>query len=206
MLFDGLGNHAPATIESLGDDEAICVSEPRRATEESLPAVTLLLGLPKGAKVDECVRMATELGVQDIALVVTEHAVPRWDASRSPSRLQRLSRIAGEAARQSERTDIPTVHPPRALAEWLPQVPATALRIGFYARGTSRLAPLQVEPAEVWCAIGPEGGFSDAEIHALSDGGFDLITLGEQVLRVQTAVPAALALINDRLASCRQRR
>ena len=49
----------------------------------------LVLGVPKGGKLDECVRMATELGVHEIALLQAERSLPRWDERRARSRIER---------------------------------------------------------------------------------------------------------------------
>ncbi|MGB5364685.1 MAG: RsmE family RNA methyltransferase, partial [Polyangiales bacterium] len=58
----------------------------------------------------------------------------------------------------------------------------------------------------VWCALGPEGGFTEEESLLFERSGFSLASLGTRVLRVETAVPAALAIVADRLGDLRQPR
>lgn len=204
VLFDGKGRAATARLESVSP-EVLCQAEPAVASETSRARIVLLLAIPKGSKLDDCVRMATELGVDEIALMQTERTVPRWDRERARSRVERLTRIAGEAAAQCERDDIPIVHAPRPLSSWLEEMPQDARGVLFAARALGALA-LEGSPEPVWCALGPEGGFSGEEIAIFERTGFSVASLGSRVLRVETAVPAALAIIGDRLGDFRQAR
>ena len=158
-----------------------------------------MLAIPKGAKLEECVRMATELGVDEIALMRSERTVPRWDPGRAKSRVERLSRIASEAAAQSERVEVPWIHAPRSCREWLESLPPTATGVDFGARARAELGMFAPGAEQIWCAIGPEGGFADEEIAQFLAKGFSLVTLGPSILRVDTAVAAGLALVQDRL-------
>lgn len=196
-LFDGRGRTSAARIESIAE-HITCVAEPPMTAEEVSTAIVLVLAIPKGATLDHCVRMATELGVARIALFQAERSIPRWDAKRATSRLQRLTRIAAEASAQSERADIPRVEGPQSLAAWLDTIPAAARRVVFGARATE---PLELAGAaeQLWCAVGAEGGFSDTELDTFNRAGFALASLGPRVLRVDTAVAAALSLVQDRL-------
>jgi len=197
VLFDGKGRAAPARLQSIGD-QVVCHAEPPEAAESRRARVVLMLAVPKGSKLDECVRMATELGVDEVALMHTERTVPRWDAERERSRVDRLTRIASEAAAQCERNDVPVVHGPQSCAAWVESMPEDAAGVVFWARAREALA-LDGTPEQVWCAVGPEGGFTDAEVALFERAGFGLASLGTWVLRVETAVPAALAIVRDRL-------
>lgn len=197
VLFDGKGLAAPARLESIAD-QVVCQASPSTATEGARARVVLLLSIPKGSKVDDCVRMATELGVDEVALMYTERTVPRWEPDRARSRVDRLTRIASEAAAQCERNDVPVVHPPRLCSAWLDQMPAHAVGVLFGARARGALR-LEGRPEHVWCALGPEGGFTDEEITLFKGAGFGAASLGAGVLRVETAVPAALTILRDRL-------
>jgi 16S rRNA (uracil1498-N3)-methyltransferase len=197
VLFDGKGRAASARLESVGE-HVVCRAETPMATEARRSRVILMLAVPKGAKLDDCVRMATELGVDEVALMYTERTVPRWDPERSRSRIDRLTRIASEAAAQCERNDVPIVHGPQSCGAWLEAMPERARGVLFGARARASLK-LDGTPEQVWCAVGPEGGFTDAEIALFEGAGFAVASLGTWVLRVETAVPAALTIIRDRL-------
>jgi 16S rRNA (uracil1498-N3)-methyltransferase len=199
VLFDGKGRAAPAQLESV-DDQVVCRADIPGPTETKRARVVLMLAVPKGSKLDDCVRMATELGVDEVALMQTERTVPRWDSDRTRSRLDRLTRIASEAAAQCERDDIPMIHGPLPFSAWLDKLPDDARGVLFGARAQEALL-LGETPEQVWCAVGPEGGFTDDEITLFEDAGFSIASLGTRVLRVETAVPAALALLQDRLGA-----
>jgi len=196
-LFDGAGRAALGRVRSIGET-VVCEASPAQSTGGASTRVVLLLAIPKGSKLDDCVRMATELGADEIALVQAERSVPRWDEPRTRSRMDRLTRIAAEASAQCERADIPVIRGPRTLAGWLDVIPSAAFRVVFGARAQGKLALAQT-PEQVWCAIGPEGGFSDAELRAFESAGFMVASLGRRILRVDTAVSAALAVVQDRL-------
>jgi 16S rRNA (uracil1498-N3)-methyltransferase len=197
VLFDGKGRAAPARLESIGD-QVVCQAETSRVTERGHARVILMLSIPKGSKLDDCVRMATELGVDEVALMYAERTVPRWDSERARSRVDRLTRIASEAAAQCERNDVPVVHGPQPCTTWLEEMPEDAVGVLFGARARGALT-FDSTPEQVWCALGPEGGFTDDEIALFEAAGFGVASLGTGVLRVETAVPAALTIVRDRL-------
>lgn len=202
-LFDGRGHEARATIVTL-DERVVCDCQRPADARSHGPRVVLMLAIPKGGKLDDCVRMATELGVDEIALVAAERSVPRWDSSKARTRLERLARITEEAAAQCERATLPLLHGPKTCAAWLESMPAGARGIVFGARAHDRLV-LGELPEQIWCAVGPEGGFSPAELDAFSEAGFALASLGPRVLRVDTAVAAALTVVQDRAAGTQPR-
>lgn len=204
VLFDGEGRAATARLKSVADD-VVCVAVPPVATATKRARIVLMLAVPKGSKLDDCVRAATELGVDEVALMQTERTVPRWDAERTRARLDRLTRIASEASAQCERDDIPIVHAPRPLCSWLEEMPASAKGLLFGARVEGAVT-LDRATGQVWCALGPEGGFTEEEILLFERSGFSVASLGTRVLRVETAVPAALAIVADRLGDFRQAR
>ena len=202
-LFDGAGRLANARIVSVAGfvecEAAAPVIADVRATR-----VVLMLAIPKGSTLDDCVRMATELGVDEVALMQAERSVPRWDESRARSRIERLTRVAAEAAAQSERADLPIIHGPASCPDWIARLPEDALGVVFGARAEGALRVTQT-PEQIWCAVGPEGGFADDELAAFQRAGFVVGSLGRSILRVDTAVAAALTLVQDRIASLQPR-
>ena len=202
-LFDGQGMQSDGEVLSV-DESVTCLAEPPTQARSSGARIVLVLGLPKGSKLDDCVRMATELGVHEIALLQAERSVPRWDDRRAQSRVERLTRIAAEAAAQCERADVPTIHRPRTVEQLLTEVPPSSVAVVFGARAEGALAFTEI-PEQVWCAVGPEGGFSDAEIGSFESAGFAVASLGPTILRVDTAVAAALAVVGDRLQALQAR-
>lgn len=178
--------------------EGLIVSRAARSTESPI-ALTLAQGIPKGDKLESVIRMATELGVQRIAPLITERTIARVDAARWEHRLARCRRVAKEAAKQSGRAVIPEIDRPQPLDGWVRQHRADLIvcvwegaRVGL----SSALLADRVERASV--VVGPEGGLSEAEVEALRSAGAVVAGLGPRILRTETAGPVAIALLQWR--------
>lgn len=184
-LFDGRGGEATAVLEA----EGARILE--RATRPEGPTLVLVQALPKGRKADDIVRMATELGATAVHFATTERSVPRLDRDRATQRLARWRKVAREAARQSERATVPEVLAPAPLDEVVARAPAEATKLVAWARG----GEAREAGEETWVAVGPEGGFSDAELAKLDAAGWARLRLARHVLRVETAAAAALAIL-----------
>lgn len=203
VLFDGEGHEADATIDAIGE-RVRCTAGPRRDARPDRPRVVLCQALPKGGKLDDIVRATTELGVAAIHLAHGARSVARPDEGRADKKLGRLAKIAREAARQSERADVPEIVAPAPLDDVAARAPAEAAKIALVVGAAASLdEALPPEAPEVWLVIGPEGGLAEAEVEALRARGFAAAGLGSAVLRVQTAAPVAVALAMARLGGLR---
>lgn len=196
VLFDGAGREADAVLL----EEGRCRVEATRTVQGPRPRVVLCQALPKGTKLDAIVRAVTELGVSAVHLVDAERSVAKLDEARAAKRLDRLARVAREAARQAGRADVPELVPPAPLAEVLARVPEGAARV---------VTVVGAEPGgalsgdEVWVLVGPEGGLSEAEVEAAREAGFSSRGLGPFTLRVETAAPVACALAREALSGAK---
>jgi 16S rRNA (uracil1498-N3)-methyltransferase len=206
VLLDGTGRLVAARVARLGEDhsELACESETTAAT--SGPQLVLLAGLLKGDKQDFVIQKATELGASAIVPVVCQRSVPQLGEERAEKRQQRWARIAVAAAAQCRRPDVPQVAGPTPLAEALrppTDSPATSLLLyeGVAPPLHTQLAAKACgAPAQVRLLIGPEGGFGESEVAAALLAGFAPCSLGPRVLRAETAVVAALAVLQYALA------
>ena len=189
--FDGSGSQARGVVASVGQDGVGLTLGPSTPSASEAPVrLTLAVALLKGDKLSDVVRPATEIGVTAFRLFVSTNCEAR---ELSSVRLQRLRRVAQEAARQSGRAVVPVVEPP---------VPFTALRLeGLVVVGdpasTTPLARLTgsqgwQSASEASVVTGPEGGLTDAEVQTLVAAGAEAVSLGPRVLRADTA-PVALA-------------
>ena len=164
------------------------VVERRDAAGEATHRLTVAQALLKGDGLEEVVRQGTELGVAAFRLVVTERCVARELSER---KLERLRTIARESAEQSERGRVPEVHPP---------VPLDAV----FTSGAALLAERSdgrrlrdLEPPAL-IVVGPEGGFSPAELDAAARSGVELAGLGPRILRSRTVAVAVAAAVLSR--------
>jgi 16S rRNA (uracil1498-N3)-methyltransferase len=144
--------------------------------------LTLAVAAPKGERTEWLVQKCTEAGVDRIVWLAAERSVVRWDGERAERHLGRLRRIATEAALQSRRVWVPVIDGPVPATEVLPT--AVIAEPGGRA----------VAAGDTAIAVGPEGGWSDAELK-LARGH---VSLGPNVLRVETAAVAAVTLMVDR--------
>ena len=148
----------------------------------ALPA-TVAFALVKGNKPELVIQKLTELGVDRIVPLVAERGVVRWDADKIERQMTRWHRIIREAAMQSHRTRLPTLEQPVDAAEWLHRPEVAAAHFGG----------LRIGPGDRSIAVGPEGGWSDAELEA---AGSRTVSLGDTVLRTETAAIAAATLLS----------
>ncbi len=162
--------------------------------------LTVFQGLPKGRKMDLIVEKLTELGAARVVPVALARSVPDYGADRGAKRLARWKALAYEASKQSRRTWLP------AISEVLTWKEALAALEGFkevlvpYEESKGlKLKDVFKTRGNTAVFIGPEGGFEDAEIDDLVKRGAKVFSLGDNILRTETAAIVASALILDRM-------
>jgi len=192
-VFDGQGGRFSAVVS--GDEVEIGAALPRDSRKLD---VVLVQAVAKGEKMDLVVQKATELGAARIVPLAAERGVVKLEGARRSTRADRWRRVAREAARQCGRADVPEVDAPLQWNDVFALLRTDAdrrallldpaehgLRLGDAVRGVSRSL----------VAVGPEGGFSPAERQRAVERGFLPVTLGNRVLRTETAGLAALAIV-----------
>ena len=202
IASDGAGHDYTVRLETLGDAVTGTVLEVAEHDAESPLAVTLLQGVPKGDRMENIVRAATELGVARVCPALTERTVVRLDAARWRERTRRWQRVAREATKQCRRAVIPTVDPPRPLAEWLAELAPADLGLCVWEGSVSSVATVlgrrERVPRSALLLVGPEGGLAQAEVDAARAQGMAVVSLGPRTLRTETAGPAVLAILQSR--------
>jgi len=143
------------------------------------PPITIAVATPKGDRAEWLVQKCTEIGVDRIALLAAARSVVHWDDERAARHVARLRRVAAEAAMQSRRVWLPELTGPHPATAVLPT--AVVAEPGGRALAAS----------DTTVAIGPEGGWSPDELALAAD----TVTLGPNILRVETAAVVATALM-----------
>ena len=184
-----------ARIVEAGKRSVRCEIAGERIQSEPGPRVVLVQCLPRAGKLDDIVRMTTEVGVHTIHLALSEWAVARRAADH---KLERLERIAVEAARQAEQAWLPNLTPPRPLSEVLAEAPEAAFRGALLERSETGL-PLEIAANEAWLVVGPEGGLSPRDRDEIARAGFQPASLGRSILRTETAAVVGVGMLADRL-------
>jgi len=201
-LFDGEGNASRASVIAIDAKRASCRVSPLGHAERDPRALHMVLGLPKGDKLDNAVRMLTELGAESIHIAQTERAVPR--PSEMQARLSRLTRIAREACAQSGQAYVPIVHAPASLDEIGQRAQPSATKwVLWEESATPRPRASEAAADQMWVVVGPEGGLTPREVQVLSERGFVELSIGPSILRFETAVVTAATLALDQLGRLR---
>ncbi len=204
IVFDGCGAEHQARI--LRYDKAGAVIELGLAIPTMAPPdlrVFLVQGIAKAERMDFAIQKATELGVAEIFPAYTHHSVVKLEPDRAQRRLIHWQRVAGSACEQSGRHFPPRIHGPEPLDACIRALPAGCVRLVFDPRGARPWPAPARKPDNVAALVGPEGGFSAAELDGLTRSGFRAIKLGEQILRTETAAIVACALLQSRWGSLR---
>jgi 16S rRNA (uracil1498-N3)-methyltransferase len=174
-VTDGVGSWRCCVFTGEGVDPSSEAFGERRPD----PPLTIAVAPPKGERLEWLVAKCTEVGIDRIVLLEAEHSVVRWTGERAERQLARLRRVAVEASMQSRRVWLPEISGPTRAVDVLPGL-AVAEPGG---------RPVAVD--DVAIAIGPEGGWSAKELEVAASS----VTLGPNILRVETAAVAAAALM-----------
>lgn len=186
VLLEGDGDEHRCRLDG---DELVVIGR-RPASGEPRHRLTVVQALLKGDGLEEAIRAATEVGVAAFRLVVTERTIAR---ELSPRKLERLRAVAREAAEQSERGVIPAVAPPEPLTGAIgPE------SVVLWERGAPDQPRLSAVDAPRSIVIGPEGGFTAAEVAAAERAGATLAGLGPRILRAASVAPVAAAIVLSR--------
>jgi 16S rRNA (uracil1498-N3)-methyltransferase len=198
LLCDGQGAEYTVKIARVGRSEIATeiVSQSRRVVHA--PQVTLGQGLPKSDKMDFIVQKATELGVSEIIPLRTERTIVK--VKDEEKRVMRWQKIAREASMQSSRVDIPVIGQIVSFKDFLrTQNPELrTLLLLPWEEGTQPIKEVlrtHTDVKKIILLIGPEGGFSTTEAEAAKESGFHLVSLGQNILRTETAAIAALSMV-----------
>src|SRR5438093_5231737 len=186
-VFDGNGSVCTAGVESVTKRETIArVMQSRQVSPPSLELI-LAMSMIRIPAFELALKKAVEVGVTRIvpftaarSNVVPGHRHDRW------------MRIIIEAAKQSKQYYLPRLDEPCAFTEVL-SLPAPS-KIIFAERGGSPLKPA-LAGSPVLYLIGPEGGWTDEELTAAGKRGFHIASLGDAILKAETAAIVGAALI-----------
>lgn len=162
------------------------------ATPPPAARIHLLAALIKFERLELMIEKATELGVERITLINATRSERGLDRGAG-HRLARWRRIALEASQQSRRLHLPEIHGPLPLSGALTAESACRLFLDEESEGGAVLPA--VNGSEAALIVGPEGGWTGEERMAARAAGWTPVTLGNQILRAETAAIAAIAIV-----------
>lgn len=193
-LFNGQGGEYKAVLREVSKKN-VRVEVLERCEENRQSPLKVQLGqvLSKGQRMDFAIQKATELGVHQITPLSSERSEVRLQADRMEKRLSHWRKIAIGACEQSGRNLLPDIAAPVSLSSWMQEVEAD-VKLILDGSGESVLhCGEEVNSCAV--VIGPEGGFSEAELGEAKDAGFLAARLGPRTLRTESAPLAVLSIL-----------
>ncbi len=200
-IFDGFGHEFEAVIKNFSPKTVLLELGKTipQAGKEIL--ITLAQAIPKAGKMDTIVKSAAELGTDIIIPFDAARSVSRISCEKSSLKIKRWQKIAGEAARCCHSSHIAKVSEVLSFADMLASASGNALRLIFWEEESQKTVKDILTNESVattknfFVVVGPEGGFSRDEVSMAKERGFISVSLGKQILKVETAAVAIISII-----------
>jgi len=194
-LFNGHGGEFHAVIDALSRQELSCHITAFDDIDREMPClVHVVQAACRSEKIETVLQKATELGAASFHITRSERSSLKLDARKLEIRLDRWRKIIVEAAEQSGRTSIPEL----LWHNQLSAIPRIGSGLALHPHTSISWQDIRADiqqNTDITLAIGPEGGWSDADITTLTGLGFQTTIFGVRILRTETAAPALLAAI-----------
>lgn len=199
IVFDGEGRSIQCQIVSADKSRVILEKDGEAEVQQRGLALHLCQSIPKAGNMERIVQKAVELGIASIQPLVSENTVVKADSKK----LQKWQRIALEACKQCGQNWLPEVKPIQKMSDWLETRMKAETEIVAAldprSRTMSEVLDSVGSPASAALLVGPEGDFEQAEYDAAIADGFQPVSLGDIVLRVETATLYCLSVMRYEL-------
>jgi len=199
VAFDEAGNEYACSVEKSTGRITLRVKEKRTLLKNSKRMfLTVACAIPKKSRLDDIIDKLTQLGVDRIIPLKTKRVIIKLDSRKEDLRHGRWKRIAVSAAQQSQRNTLPIIEPIRNIREVLSSSGDFDLKLIPTLTGkrkTLKEVFIASKPKDVLVLIGPEGDFTDEEVALAKKSGFIPVSLGDLVLRVETAAVCVASFI-----------
>jgi 16S rRNA (uracil1498-N3)-methyltransferase len=201
QIFNAKSQQADAIIEQINGSAVHVRVEKVKQNEEGTGKIILACAPPKKGKFEFIIEKCTELGVDDIIPLKTKRTEVIFKEDKMASKLSRFEAVAVNAAKQSKRTRVPHIHPQTAFLQVLQTLAPNTLMIIPSLNGQqphivevlNKYVPFGGDSIVIF--IGPEGDFTPDELELAVKYGCVPVSLGDTVLKVETAAIAAVALV-----------
>jgi 16S rRNA (uracil1498-N3)-methyltransferase len=198
-LLDGTGEGLRCEIEEAHKEGVTARVLDRFEVPEPPVPITLYQALPKGDKFELIIQKTTELGIGRIVPIQASRSVVQLKGDRAETKVVRWQKIAQEAAEQCERGKVPVVDVPERLQDV--RLPDGTLGLVLSERVVTPTLPQALPeqaPLAIALFVGPEGGWTPEELAAMRGLGAIEVSLGDRILRTETAGLASLAILMAR--------
>jgi len=200
-VFDGFGHEFEAVIKTFSTKTVLIDLGKTIPAADREIKITLAQALPKARKMDTIVKSASELGASLIIPFAAARSVGHVAEEKSYSKVARWQKIAMEAARSSHSSYVTEVSEVSSFRDMLASASPGALKMIFWEEESQKTVKdvLTDETLsavkDFFIVVGPEGGFSRDEIVKTENAGFLSVSLGRQILKVETAAAAIISII-----------
>lgn len=193
IVIDGQGTAYRGEIINIDRKKLVTVKfhSTIRNFGETSSKVCLAIGMSANYKLDTVIQKGTELGVKRFVPLLTEKSKIKLNSSKKKySKVKRLEKIALSAIKQCRRSYIPEISEPVKFNEYLKQTEKTDLNLIFHTSYNSEkfnLNSIDKSLKRINLLVGPESGFSNDEYELALEAGFKTVSLGDRILRTETA-------------------
>ena len=192
ILFDGKGNSCLGVISSLNKSQLeLEIIELFDKTLRSGIKISLGQSLIKSDPLNFIIQKATELGVASFYPLITDRSVIKLKMTKN--RALKWSLIARGACEQCGENWLPIIENPMKLDKWA-EVEKSKIKIVLYPHANNKISDLDYKDS-VSLASGPEGDFTEYEVDSLIEKGFIPVTIGQRILRAETAAISAISSV-----------
>ncbi len=201
IIMDGKGHSYESAIEAVSYREVTVRIKNRMPPQPASPIeITLCQALIKSQAMDDVIQKATELGVGAIRLFLSQRTVIKIEPARTTAKMNRWKEIMKSACRQCNRAQLPRLEPPVPFEEMVESAPSNEmLKILLWENeenlGLKEILNRAGPVPRIWAVVGPEGGFTSDEIKVARESGFQTVSLGNRILRAETAALSLLSII-----------
>ena len=196
--FDERGNEYRCVIERITEKVILQIISKKVSLKDKVARVSIACAIPKKAKFNDIVDKLTQLGVERIIPMFTARVIVKWNKEKKLAQKRRWEKIAVSAVQQSQGASLPLIDQPKDFKQVLAEAGDYDMRLIPHLCGerkTLKDALGTSKPKNILVLIGPEGDFSPQEVKLALDAGFTPVSLGDTVLRVDTAAIAVASFI-----------
>lgn len=199
VLCDGQGNECICTVSDVAPGQISLVVNSREASStEAKVKASVYMAFAKGDKFEHVIQKATELGAYEIVAFPSNRCVSKPDKKSLEKKLDRWQKIAASAAQQCGRGVVPAVIVLNSYFDALNRAKESDIAILFYENEramTLRAVLKENTYSSVSLITGPEGGLEEIEVNQALEQGLRVCTLGNRILRCETAPLCALSAV-----------
>lgn len=200
VVFDDKGNEYRTILLGYSSKGMILkiVEKRNNALKSSKVGITIACAIPKGSCMDKIIDKLTQLNVDRIIPLETERVIVKLDKDKIGLRHERWKKIALNTSLQSQRSLLPILEPVKSIKELLSDLGGFDLKLIPALTGDRKLLKevlKEFKPKNILAIVGPEGDFTSEELDSAKKAGCIPVSLGDSVLRVETAAITAAGFI-----------